>query len=180
MGRECTVQDAQQVLVVPDFLHVDSAVEYVPPRYIPEADGSARRILPMRLAKLHWHIVVDAVDLSDPARNPQLDTGDSPSGSDSGCESGSGSGSGSGRVSGSGSGSGSGSASDASDADATSSAITVSSFDLEAAAPAPLPRKKFRRTTLRAGHSLSQRPAPIVVDVDAASSPTLVTHLLPT
>ena len=48
MGSECTVQDAQQVLVVPDPLHLDSAAEYVPPGHIPEADGSARRILPMR------------------------------------------------------------------------------------------------------------------------------------
>ena len=131
MGMECTVQDAQQVLVVPDPLHVDSAAQYVPPRHIPEADGSARRILPMRLAKLHRRIVVDAEDLSEPAGDPQSDAGDSPSGSDSGCESGSGSGS------------GSGSASDASDGDATSSAVTVSSSDFEAAAPAPPPRKKI-------------------------------------
>ena len=48
MGRECAVQKAQQVLVVPDHLHVDSAVEYVLPVRIPEVDGSARRILPMR------------------------------------------------------------------------------------------------------------------------------------
>ena len=39
-------------------------------------------------------------------------------------------------------------------------------------------RKKFRRTAPRAGHSLSQRPAPIVMDVDAASSSAPVTHLL--
>ena len=91
----------------------------------------------------------------------QSDVGDSPSGSDSGCESESGSGSGS-----------------ASDGDATCSAITVSSSDPEAAAPAPPPRKKFRMTALRVGHSLSQRLAPIFVDVDAASSSAPVTHLL--
>ena len=59
---------------------------------------------------------------------------------------------------------------DASDGDAMSNAITLSNSDPEAAAPAPPPRKKFRRTALRVGHSLSERPAAIVVDVDAASS----------
>ena len=37
--------------------------------------------------------------------------------------------------------------------------------------------KKGRRTAPRAGHSLSQRPAPIVLDVDAASGLAPVTHL---
>ena len=164
MGRECTVHDAQQVLVVPDLLHVDSAAEYVPPGHIPEAYGNARRILPMRSAKLHGRIVVDAEDSSEHASDPQSDAGDSPSGSDSGCESGSGS--------------GSGSANDASDGDATSSAVTASSFDPEAAVLAPPPRKKIRGKPPRAGHSLSQQPAPIVADVDAASSSSPVTHLL--
>ena len=70
MGRECTVQHAQQVSVVPDPLHVDSTVEYVPPGHVPEADGSACRIFPMQSAKPHRRIVVDAEDLSEPARDP--------------------------------------------------------------------------------------------------------------
>ena len=149
---------------VPDPLHEGSAAEYVPPGHIPEADGSACRILRMREAKLHRCIVVDAEDSLEPAGDLQSDAGDSPSGSGSGCESGSGH--------------GSGSASDASDGDATSNAVTVSRSDPEAAALAPPPQKKFRRTTPRAGHSFSQQPAPIVVDVDAASSSAPVTHLL--
>ena len=70
MGRECTVQDAQQVLIVPISLHVDSTVEYVPPGHVPEADGSARRILPMQSAKLHRRIVVDAEKSSQLAGDP--------------------------------------------------------------------------------------------------------------
>ena len=163
-SRVCTVQDAPHVLVVPDPLQVDSSAEYVPPGHVPEGHGSAQRILPMWSAKLHQRIVVDAEDSSKPARDPQSDIGDSPSGSDSGSESGSGSGSGSG--------------SDASDGDATSSAVTVSSSDPEAAAPAPPPQKNFRRTAPRSAERLSQRPAPVVVNVDAASSSAPVTHLL--
>ena len=79
------------MLVVRDPLHVDSSAEYVPPRHVPEADGSAQRILPMRLAKVHRRIVVDAKDLPEPAGDPQSDTGDSRSGSETanGCGSGS-------------------------------------------------------------------------------------------
>ena len=66
----CTVQDAQQVLVVPDPSQVDSSAEYVPPRHVPEGDGSAQRILPMRSGKLHRRIVVDVEDSSKPAGNP--------------------------------------------------------------------------------------------------------------
>ena len=138
MGRVCTVQDAQHVLVVPDALHVESAAEYVPPGHVPEGDGTARRTLPMRSLKLHRRIVVDAEDSSEPVGDPQSDAVDSPSGSDIGCESGSGSGSGS----------------DASDGDATSSAVTVSISDPEAAAPIPPPQKKFRGIAPRARHSL--------------------------
>ena len=154
MGTGCTVQDAQQVLVVPDSLCVDSAAWYVPPGHIPEVDGSAHRILPMRSAKLHRRIVVDAEDSSDPVGDPQSYARDAPSGCDSGCESGSGDGN------------GSASASDASDGKATSSAVTINGCGPEA----PPPWKKFRRTSSHAGHSLSKRPAHIVVDVDAASS----------
>ena len=141
------------------------AAEYVPPGHKPEANGSARRILPMRSAKLHRRIVVDAEDSSEPAGDPKSHARDSPGGSGSGCETGSGSGS------------GSWSASDTFDGDATSSTVTVSSSDLEAGAPAPPPRKKFRTTALRAGYSLSERLAPIVVAVDAASSSAPVIHL---
>ena len=142
---------------------VDSSPEYVPPGHVPEGDRSAQRILPMRLAKLHGRVVVDSEDSFEPAGVPQSDIGDPPSGTGSGSESGSESGSGSG--------------SDASDGNATSSAGTVSTSDLEAAAQAPPPQKKFRRTAPRCAQLLSQRPAPIVVDVDAASSSARVTHL---
>ena len=49
----CTVQDAKQVLVVPDPSQVDSSAECVLPGHVPEGDGGGQRILPMRLAKLH-------------------------------------------------------------------------------------------------------------------------------
>ena len=130
-GRVCTVQDAQKVLVVPDPSQVDLSAEYVPHGHVPEGDGSAQRILPMRSAKLHWRIVVDAEDSSEPAGDPQLDIGDSPSGSNSGSESGIGSGSGSG--------------SDASDGDATSSAVAVAVLTVRPPHRPP-PQKKFRRT----------------------------------
>ena len=152
------------MLVVPDLSQVDSSAEYVPPGHVPEGDGSAQCILPMRSAKLHRRIVVDAEDSSEPDGDPQSDIGDSPSGSDIGSESGSDGGTGSG--------------SDASDGDATSSAVTVSSSDPEAAAPAPPPQKKFCRTAPRSAQRLSERPAPVVVDVDAASSSVPVTFLL--
>ena len=167
-GRVCTIQDAQQVLVVPDPLQVDSSAEYVPPGHVPQGDGSAQRILPMRSSQLHRRIVVDAEDWSEPARDPESDIGDSTSGNDSGSESGSQSGSEG----------GSGSGSDASDGDATSSAIIVSNSDLEAAVPALPPQKEFRKTASRSAERLSQRQAPVVVDVDAASSLAPVTHLL--
>ena len=138
-GRVCTIQNAQQVLVVPHPSQVDSSTEYVPPGHVPEGDGSARRIFPMRSAKLHRHIVVDAEDSSEPVGDPQSDIGDSPSGSDSGSETGSESGS------------WSGSGSDALDGDATSNAVTASNFDPEAAAPAPPWRKSS------AGHTRSTR-----------------------
>ena len=135
------------MLVVPDTSQVDSSAEYVPPGHVPEGDGSAQRILPMRSAKLHRRIVVDAENSSEPAGDTQSDIGDSPSGSDSGNESGGESGS------------GSGSGSDASDGDATSSAVTVSSSDAEAAAPAAPPQKKFRRTAPCSAQRFSQRPS---------------------
>ena len=53
------------MLVVRDPSQVDWSVEYVPPGHVPEGDGSAQRILPMRSAKLHRRIVVDAEDLSE-------------------------------------------------------------------------------------------------------------------
>ena len=146
-SRVCTVQDAQQVLVVPDPSQVDSSAEYVPPGHVPEEDGSVQRILPMRSAKLHRRIVVDAGDSSEPAGDPQSDIGDSPSGSDSGSESGGESGSGSG--------------SDASDGDATSSAVTVSSSDLEAAAPA-LPPQKNSAGLPRALHNACPSGPPLL------------------
>ena len=40
-SRVCTVQDAQQVLVVRDPSQVDSSAEYVPPGHVPEGHGSA-------------------------------------------------------------------------------------------------------------------------------------------
>ena len=163
-SRVCAVQDAQQVLVVPHPMQVDSSAEYVPPGHVPEGDGSAQRLSPMRSMKLHRRIVVDAEDSFEPLGDPRSDIEDSPSGSDSGSESDSGSGSGSG--------------SDAWDGDATGSAITVNNFDLEAAAPAPPPQKKFRRTAPRCAQRLSQRPALVVVDVHAATSSAPVTHLL--
>ena len=48
--------------------------------------------------------------------------------------------------------------------------MIVSSPDPEVAAPAPPPRENFRRTAPGARHNLSQRPAPILVDVDAATN----------
>ena len=66
-NRVCIVQDAQQVLVVPDPSLVDWSMEYVPPRHVRVGDGSAQRILPMRLAKLPRRIVVDAQDSCEPA-----------------------------------------------------------------------------------------------------------------
>ena len=69
-GRVCTVQDAQQVLVVPYPSQVDSSMEYVPPGHMPKGDGSAQRILPMQPAKLHRRIVVDAEHSSELARDP--------------------------------------------------------------------------------------------------------------
>ena len=41
-----------------------------------------------------------------------------------------------------------------------------------------LGKKKFRRTAPCFAQRLSQRPAPVVVDVDAASSSAPLTHLL--
>ena len=117
------------MLVVPHPSPVHSSADYVLPGHMPR-DGSVQRILRMRLAELHRHIVVDVEDSSVPARDPKSNIGDSPSGSDCGSDSGSGSGS------------------DAADGDATSSAITVSNTDPKAAAPAPPPQKQFRGTAL--------------------------------
>ena len=150
-GRVCTLQDAQQVLVVPDPSHADSSAEYVPPRHVPGGDGSAQRILPMQSAKLHRRIVFHGEYSSEPAGDNRLDIGGSPIGTNSGSESGSGSGS------------------DAWDFYATSSGFTVSSSDPGTAAPAPPPRKKFRWTAPRSAHSLSQQSALAVVAVDGAS-----------
>ena len=150
------------MLVVLDPAQVHSSVEYVPPRHVPERDGSAQRNLCMRSGNRYRCIVVDAEDLSQPKGYPVSVIGDSPSGNDSVSESGSGSGSGS----------------DASDADTTSSAVTVSSYDLEAAAPAAPPQKSFRGTAPHSAQGLFQWPPHVVVDVDAASSSAPVIHLL--
>ena len=57
-------------------------------------------------------------------------------------------------------------------------AITVGMSNPKATTPALPPRNKFRGMALRCPHSLSQRPAPVVIDVDAASNSTPLTHLL--
>ena len=41
-----------------------------------------------------------------------------------------------------------------------------------------LQQKKFRKTALRFAQSLSYRPRPVVVDVDATSSSTPTAHIL--